>query len=52
MVRVGSDKRENRDYVLKVAPLDCHFSISEGKLSFESDRPNVLFLDKQTKLLG
>lgn len=40
------------DGVLREGPMDLEIIMAEKHLSFEADRPKVLFLERQTKLLG
>lgn len=37
---------------LREGPLDLHIFMEEKDLTFESDRPKVLFLERQSKLLS
>ena len=39
-------------WVLREAPMDLEVVMADKQLSFETDRPKVLFLERQSKLLG
>lgn len=54
-VRVSTDVVSGRgkdQYVLREAPTGFEVSRARKKLSYELDRPKVLFLERQSKLLG
>lgn len=40
------------EYTLTRGPVDREFNLAGAKISFEIDRPRVLFLERQSKLLG
>lgn len=42
----------NGEYVLREGPIELDVSMAQKKLSYEEDRPKVLFLERQGKLLG
>ncbi|KAK7998372.1 hypothetical protein PG989_006412 [Apiospora arundinis] len=42
----------NGEYVLREGPIELNVSMAQKKLSYEEDRPKVLFLERQGKLLG
>jgi len=46
------EDRGDRKWVLREAPMDLEVVMAEKQLSFEDDRPKVLFLERQSKLLG
>jgi hypothetical protein len=46
------EDRGGRKWVLREAPMDLEVVMAEKQLSFEDDRPKVLFLERQSKLLG
>jgi hypothetical protein len=46
------DKLGSQRYALRPGVLERWPSISESKLTVESDRPRLLFLERQGKLLG
>ncbi len=37
---------------LRLGPEDMEIRMSEKKVTYESDRPGLLFLERQTRLLG
>lgn len=39
-------------WILREGPIDLQVIISEKELTFEQDRPKVLFLERQSRLLG
>lgn len=43
---------ENASGKLRQGPLDMEIVMADKLLSFESDRPKVSFLDRQSRLLG
>ena len=54
-VLVRSDQNEDRDgqkWVLREGPMDLVIVMAEKQLTFVEDRPKVLFLERQSKLLG
>ena len=54
-VLVQADKHKKDDigeWVLREGPMYLKTVMAEKKLTFEDDRAKVLFLERQTKLLG
>ncbi len=47
----GYQSGEN-NFVLRQGPINLELVMAEKRLTFEEDRPKVLFLERQTKLLG
>jgi hypothetical protein len=43
---------ENGKETLREGPVDLVISMAEKSVTFEADRPALLFLERQTKLLG
>ena len=39
-------------WILRKGPLDLKFDMAEKQLTFEEDRARVLFLERQSKMLG
>lgn len=39
-------------WVLREGPMDLKVVMAEKQLTFEEDRPKVLFLERQSKLFG
>ncbi|KAK3934429.1 hypothetical protein QBC46DRAFT_399805 [Diplogelasinospora grovesii] len=46
------DDGSNIRGTLRHGPMDMKISLAEKHITFESDRPKVLFLERQTRLLG
>lgn len=42
----------NADESLRTGPWDVEIHMSEKQVTYESDRPKLLFLERQTRLLG
>lgn len=54
-VCVRSDANEgggDGKWILREGPLNLEINMAEKQLTFEDDRPKVLFLERQSKLLG
>ena len=53
LVQPNRDTEGNDEqWILREGPLDLEINMVEKELSFEKDRPKVLFLERQSKLLG
>ena len=53
LVHPNEGTEENdKQWILREAPLDLEINMAEKGLSFEEDRHKVLFLERQSKLLG
>ena len=39
-------------WILRKGPLNLHLDMAEKQLTFEEDRARVLFLERQSKMLG
>lgn len=50
IVEAANDGVENS--YLREGPMDMEITMAEKCLTFETDRPKILFLERQTKLLG
>jgi hypothetical protein len=48
---VQSGEGDGQD-IVREGPLDMHISMAEKALTFESDRPKILFLERQCKFLS
>ena len=44
--------KEEAKYMLREAPTDIEISMATKQLTFEDDRAKVLFLERQSRLLG
>ena len=45
-------EKGNGKWTLREGPMDLKVDMTEKRLTFEEDRPKVLFLERQSKLLG
>lgn len=54
-VRVQPDEKRDgvsEEYVLRDGSMDLEIIMADKELTFEADRAKVLFLERQSKLLG
>lgn len=47
-----SGEGDGKSGTLRPGPTGMEISLAEKHLTYESDRPKVLFLERQTRLLG
>lgn len=50
--KVESTETHSTEWCLREGPMDMTINMAEKELSLESDRPNVMFLERQQRLLG